>query len=304
MTAPGTRPGYIGRFAPSPTGPLHAGSLATALASCLDARAHGGRWLLRIEDIDPPREAAGASRAIADTLIAFGFEPDGGVVFQSDRGPLYETAFAQLQQQGLLYPCVCTRREIADSLLATGGPRERCQALVYPGTCRGGIPDGRSVRAWRVRVDETVIEWRDRARTVAFREPLATQVGDFVLRRADGLWAYQLAVVVDDHLQGVTDVVRGADLLESTARQIYLQQLLGCQPPRYLHLPVVVNARGEKLSKQTGAQALDPARPVPALEAALAHLGLLPTAAGTLAEFWTEAVQRWRESCWMHPIAG
>ena len=293
------RHSYVGRFAPSPTGPLHAGSLVAALASCLDARAHGGRWLLRIEDLDPPREMPGAARAIVDTLEAFGFEHDGPIEYQSRRHAHYQEAFDRLLAAGLVYPCACTRREIADSVARQGqGPRRHAE-LVYPGTCREGIRSGRAPRAWRVRVDDAVIDWTDRSGLV-FHERLAEEVGDFVLRRADGLWAYQLAVVVDDADQGVTDVVRGADLIGSTARQIHLQRLL-CHPtPRYLHLPVVTDAHGEKLSKQTGATALDLRDPLPELERALAHLRLPAVGADTLGAFWREAVRLWREA-WVEP---
>lgn len=269
-----------------------------ALASWLDARAHGGRWLLRIEDLDPPREQPGAARAIIDTLAAFGFEHDGPIEFQSRRHAHYRQAFDRLQAAGLTYPCACTRREIADSIVRGGGELHRHGELVYPGTCRGGIAGGRAPRAWRVRVDDAVIRWHDRSGRT-FCEALATEVGDFVLRRADGLWAYQLAVVVDDALQGVTDVVRGDDLLGSTARQIHLQRLLGYPTPRYLHLPVVAAPNGDKLSKQTGAAALDPGAPLPQLDAALHHLGIEPIGAASLQAFWPEAVRRWRASRWM-----
>ncbi len=289
---------YVGRFAPSPTGPLHAGSLVAALASFLDARAHGGRWLLRIEDLDPPREVAGAAEDIVSTLSAFGFEHDGAIEYQSRRGPRYQQAFDALRDRGLIYPCACTRREIADSATRAGREQPRHGELVYPGTCRHGIAQGRAPRAWRVRVDDAVVEWTDR-NGASFREALADEVGDFVLRRADGLWAYQLAVVVDDASQGVTDVVRGADLIGSTARQIHLQRLLGYPTPRYLHLPVVTDAHGEKLSKQTGARALDARDAVVELNRAMAHLGLAPVDADGVADFWPRAVERWMESRWM-----
>ena len=289
------REGCVGRFAPSPTGPLHAGSLVAAMASYLDARARGGRWLLRIEDLDPPREVPGAARSIIDMLAAFGFEHDGPIEFQSRRHAHYQAAFERLQAAGFVYACTCTRREIADSVARQGHGRERHGELVYPGTCRQGIADGRVPRAWRVRVDDAVIDWTDRSGR-SFHERLADEVGDFVLKRADGLWAYQLAVVVDDALQGVTDVVRGDDLIGSTARQIHLQRLLGYPTPRYLHVPVVTDSKGEKLSKQTGATALDCRDPLPALEAALRHLGLPPTAATALPGFWSAAIRRWSES--------
>lgn len=261
---------YVGRFAPSPTGPLHAGSLAAALASWLDARAHGGRWLVRIEDIDGPRTVAGAAEGILATLRAFGFDWDGEVVHQSVRGALYESAFERLHAAGLVYPCACTRREIADSV---AGVREHSfgRELVYPGTCRGGIPAGRPARAWRMRVPRADIAFTD-ALAGMRAQNLARDVGDFVLKRADGLWAYQLAVVVDDAAQGVTHVVRGADLLDSTARQIHLLRALGYAEPVYLHVPVVTDAKGEKLSKQTRALALDPAARDAELGSAWRHL--------------------------------
>lgn len=283
---------YTGRFAPSPTGPLHAGSLVAALASYLDARAHQGRWLIRIEDIDEARTVAGAAEDIIDTLAAFGMHADGEIVWQSRRKSLYETAFAALGDH--VYPCACSRKEIADSRVALAGDG----AAIYPGTCRAGLAPGRVPRAWRLRVPAA----EDPAAQISFEdrwqgtvsENLASAVGDFVLRRADGFWAYQMAVVVDDADQQVTDVVRGADLLESTARQIYLQRLLGVPTPRYLHVPVVANERGEKLSKQTGATALDRNDPVSELQRAAARLGLaLPAGLATVERFWTAAVPAW-----------
>lgn len=295
MLPAGSSSSYTGRFAPSPTGPLHAGSLVAALASRLDALAHHGRWLLRIEDLDPPREVPGAAAAIIDAMQRLGFAHDGGIEFQSRRGALYQQAFDRLLQAGWVYPCACTRREIADSIVSAGIAPARHAELVYPGTCRHGMPPGRQPRAWRVRVDDAVIEWRDR-RDGPRREALAQTVGDFVLRRADGLWAYQLAVVIDDAAQGVTDVVRGADLRDSTARQIHLQQLLGLPTPRYLHLPVVTDAHGEKLSKQTGATAIDVTRPLDELNRALAFLQLGTVASDSLDGFWSEATRRWAQA--------
>jgi len=286
---------YVGRFAPSPTGPLHFGSLVAALASCLDARAHGGQWLLRIEDLDPPREQPGAARSIVDTLAAFGFEHDGPIAYQSRRHALYQQAFDRLVAAGHVYPCACTRREIADSIVRQGQVLQRHGELVYPGTCRNGIAGGRAPRAWRVRVGDAVIDWQDRNGHHG-HEALATEVGDFVLKRADGLWAYQLAVVVDDAQQGVTDVVRGADLLGSTSRQIFLQRLLGCPTPRYLHLPLVLDAHGEKLSKQTGAQALDARDAAGLLTRAARHLGLAVGDARSVIGFWQAAVPAWRRT--------
>lgn len=264
---PSTQPRYRGRFAPSPTGPLHFGSLIAALGSFLDARAHAGEWRVRIEDLDAPREAPGTADDILRTLEALGFEWDGAVMRQSSRADAYRAALAALEGIGALYPCACTRKEISDSAIAGIDG-----SLVYPGTCRNGLPPGRAPRATRVRVDDAAIEFDDAVQG-RISQQLARDVGDFVLLRADGLFAYQLAVVVDDAAQGITDVVRGADLLASTPRQIYLQRLLRLPTPRYLHLPVATDARGEKLSKQTLAPPIDPARPGAALVRALAFLG-------------------------------
>lgn len=261
---------YRGRFAPSPTGPLHPGSLVAALASWLDARAHRGQWLVRIEDIDAPREAPGAAEAIIAALAAYGLDHDGVIVRQSARHALYRAAFMRLKDAGLIYPCGCTRREIADSF---PHPGERGRATVYPGTCRDRLAAGRQARAWRVRVGAACVSFADRAAGMVTQN-LATDTGDFVLLRADGQWAYQLAVVADDADQGITHVVRGADLIDSTPRQIYLQQRLGFAQPGYLHVPVMSNAVGEKLSKQTGAAALDltPSGVTKTLELAARHL--------------------------------
>jgi len=235
---------YVGRFAPSPTGALHFGSLIAALASWLDARRAGGRWLVRMEDLDQPRVVPGAADAILRQLEAFGLEWDGAVVFQSARLDLYRNAIEGLQAH--CYACSCTRRELEDSALAIDGSR------IYPGTCRAGLALGKAARALRVRTRDEPVRFTDRVQG-EISQCLERDIGDFVVRRADGLFAYQLAVVVDDAAQGVTDVVRGADLLDSTTRQIHLQRLLGYATPRYLHLPVATNAGGEKLSKQTRA---------------------------------------------------
>lgn len=281
---------YRGRFAPSPTGPLHFGSLVAALASCLDARAHGGEWLVRIEDIDPPREVAGAADDILRTLEAFGFAWDGEIRYQHRRTEAYRAALDQLERQGAVYGCACTRKEIADSRIAgIEGP-------VYPGTCREGPVGGRPTRAWRVRANG-VIRFDDRWQGVIERD-LETAYGDFVVRRADGLFAYQLAVVVDDAEQGITHVVRGADLLESTPRQIHLQHLLHFATPSFAHLPVAVNERGEKLSKQTHAAPVERRDPCPPLVQALAFLGQAPPSGlrdAGLRELWDWAVSNWRE---------
>jgi glutamyl-Q tRNA(Asp) synthetase len=264
-------PAYRGRFAPSPTGPLHFGSLVAAVGSYLDAKAHGGEWLLRVEDLDPPREMRGAARDIVDMLAAFGLDWDGGIVFQSNRHAAYRAAFDRLVAAGLVYPCACSRKEIADSALHHSGTADR--ALVYPGTCRDGLRQGRAPRAWRVRVSSEVIAFDDRL-SGPIAQNLAQDAGDFVLLRAEGLWAYQLAVVVDDAEAGVTHVVRGADLIDSTPRQIFLQRCLGLPTPQYLHLPVVLGKNGEKLSKQTGAAALSMDEPAVVLRETFRFLGL------------------------------
>jgi len=275
---------YIGRFAPSPTGPLHAGSLVAALASWLDARAHGGQWLIRIEDVDGPRCTPGTDRLILDQLARCGLLPDAPPQWQSQRGDLYAQALLRLQERGWAYGCACSRKDIA------AAPRHA--DLVYPGSCRAGTR-GRPVRAWRLLTAGCgVINWQDR-RFGAQSQALETEVGDFVLKRADGLWAYQLAVVVDDAAQGITDIVRGEDLADNTPRQLFLQQRLGCPSPRYLHTPLVLGANGEKLSKQNGAQALDLSDPVEALRAAARHLGL-PLRSTGLAELLAEGVAAWR----------
>ena len=259
---------YRGRFAPSPTGPLHFGSLVAALASFLDARAHGGEWFVRMEDVDTTRNVAGAADNILTTLEAFGFEWDGPVLWQTMRAEAYAEALERLKLAGLAYGCACSRTEIADSagLAAIDG------GVVYPGTCRAGMTGNRAARAWRLRVgrENTVFEDRLQGR---FAQVLERDVGDFVLRRADGLFAYQLAVTVDDHFQGISDIVRGADLLASTPRQIWLQRCLGYATPSYAHLPVAGNAAGEKLSKQTLAPALEVGRAAELLINALVFLG-------------------------------
>jgi glutamyl-Q tRNA(Asp) synthetase len=282
--------GYRGRFAPSPTGPLHAGSLVAALASWLDARAAAGVWLVRIEDLDPPREVAGASREILRQLAACGLESDEPVMFQSTREDEYEAAFTALQSRGFVYGCACSRRDNDAAVAARPG----WPAHVYPGTCAQRTVAPEAVRAWRVRVPAERISFVDRA-TGPTSQQLARDVGDFVIRRADGLWAYQLAVVVDDAAQGMTDVVRGADLLDNTPRQIFLQRALGLPTPRYLHVPLVLSERGEKLSKQTLAPAIDTANPLGALEQAARHLGLPRIGAACRDAFLRAATRAWRE---------
>ncbi|MDR5742408.1 tRNA glutamyl-Q(34) synthetase GluQRS [Caballeronia sp. LZ029] len=281
---------YRGRFAPSPTGPLHAGSLVSALASFLDARAHGGSWIVRIEDVDAPRTVPGAADEILATLAHFGMHSDEAPVWQSARGDAYQAAFERLQTAGFIYPCGCTRREIADSLVHA---HARHATLAYPGTCRDGL-HGKPARAWRLRVpdgDAAVVTFVDRWQGPQAQN-LATEVGDFALKRADGLWAYQLAVVVDDADAGITHIVRGADLLDSTARQIYLQQRLGVPTPAYLHVDVVNNDAGEKLSKQTGAAPLDRHAPLEALVEAARHLDIR-VSAHSLDTFYSAATAEW-----------
>jgi glutamyl-Q tRNA(Asp) synthetase len=288
-----TAPRHCGRFAPSPTGPLHFGSLVAALASFCDARAAGGRWLLRIEDVDAPRSRPGAEQAMVATLARCGFEWDGPIVRQSERIALYDSALARLRTASRLFACACTRRELESAPIGVAGER------VYPGTCRNGIaPErrGRTHLSQRLRVDDVVIEFVDVLQG-AQRQDLAREVGDFVVRRADGLYAYQLAVVIDDMLQGVTTVVRGADLLASTPRQIYLQQVLDLPTPEYLHIPVALDALGEKLSKQTQARAL-PADPLPAMLAAWRFLDQrMPEARqDSPGDFLAYAVRAWSRS--------
>ena len=290
----------VGRFAPSPTGPLHAGSLVAALASWLDARAQGGRWWVRIEDVDTPRCIAGAAERILAQLAAVGLQPDAPPLWQSTRGAAYQAALEQLLQAGWAYPCGCTRREIEGALAAQGQQHQRFGERLYPGTCRSGL-HGRPARAVRLRTldargRDITLDWHDR-RLGPQQQNLTREVGDFVLRRADGLWAYQLAVVVDDAAQGVTDVVRGEDLADNTARQIHLQRLLGLATPRYLHTPLVRGPDGHKLSKQNGAQALDTTDPLATLRAAAAVLGLPAIAAATVPDWLAAATTAWAAGC-------
>jgi len=282
---------YRGRFAPSPTGPLHFGSLIAAAGSFLDARACGGEWLLRMEDVDLPRCVAGADTQILNTLEAFGLEWNGEVAYQSQRTEKYRTAFDSLIKAGQVFPCSCTRKQLAGGATAIDGGQ------LYDGRCRGALVPGTSARAWRLRVpDEGVIAFDDLIQGRVEQE-LGRDVGDFVLLRADGLFAYQLAVVVDDHEQGITHVVRGADLLDSTPRQIYLNSLLGYSPAVYAHLPVAVDANGDKLSKQTLATPVDPTRPLPSLLAALRFLGQpVPDELtdADIGDVWLWTVSQWR----------
>lgn len=277
--SPSPTPGpYIGRFAPSPTGPLHFGSLIAAVASYLEARSRGGQWLLRVEDIDPPREQPGATRAILNALEAYGFEWDGGVSYQSDSRPQHDDAIAALVKGGLAYPCGCSRRQLG---------------RVYPGTCRTGTTARDT--ALRVRTNDDPIRYVDRLQGTQMQR-LESACGDFIVLRKDGLIAYQLAVVVDDHLQGVTEIVRGIDLIESTPRQIHLQQLLGYSTPVYAHIPVAINSRNQKLSKSYGAHEILLDRAAETLLTALQVLGQRPDddlAAGSLADIWGWALAHW-----------
>ena len=281
---------YRGRFAPPPTGPLHFGSLVAAAGSFLEARTRGGDWLVRMEDIDPPRVAPGAADDILRTLRACGMDWDGTLVRQSGRRDAYHAALHRLRQRGLVYPCACSRREIADSALAgIEGP-------VYPGTCRTALPPGRSARALRIDTRRARIEFDD-ALQGEIRHDLERESRDFVLYRADDVYAYQLAVAVDDAEQGITDVVRGIDLIDSTPRQIHLQRQLGLATPRYAHVPVVVNAEGQKLGKQQYAAAVDDTRPAAVLFRTLQRLQQHPEpqlANAMPAEILAWAIAHWQ----------
>lgn len=293
---------YRGRFAPSPTGPLHFGSLVTAIGSYLDAKHHQGKWLVRIEDLDTPRTIRGASDQILGALEAHGLHWDDEITHQSRRTAAYEETFGRLKAADAVYSCSCSRKEIADSSLQHGNE------LIYPGTCRNGMAPGKPAGAWRVRVGGSSINFRDGIQG-DIGQNLAAEVGDFVVLRADRLFAYQLAVVVDDAAQGITDVVRGADLLYSTPRQIYLQNLLGLASPAYLHLPVAVNSQGQKLSKQTLARPVEKRHAASTLFDALIFLRQNPPAAlriGKVNEILAWAAANWQPdkllNCRQSPI--
>lgn len=279
---------YTGRFAPSPTGPLHFGSLVAAVGSYLEAKTHGGDWLVRIEDVDTPRRVSGASSDILRTLEQFGMKWDGDVVYQSQRSALYQEAIHSLTALNLTYSCTCTRKEILDSsVMGIIGP-------IYPGTCRHA-QTSQKPSVLRIQTDDSPIGFED-AIQGRVEQRLESDTGDFVLRRADGVFAYQLAVVVDDAKQKITHVVRGEDLLDSTPRQIYIQQLLGYPGPEYMHLPVVTNLDGKKLSKQTRATPVDISKAVPQLIAALRFLGQEPPdclVESGLSVFWQWALDNW-----------
>ncbi len=280
---------YRGRFAPSPTGPLHFGSLVAAVGSYLEAKHHQGSWLIRMEDLDTPRCVLGASDSILRTLDTLGLHSDEAIIYQSQRTRAYEEALHQLQSSDTVYLCSCTRKEIADSALnGLEGP-------VYPGTCRRGTVAGREGKAWRVHTDDKAIEFDDALQST-ITQHLESQIGDFVVKRADGLFAYQLAVVVDDAYQGITHIVRGADLLASTPRQIYLQRLLGIVTPHYMHLPIAVNVAGEKLSKQTLAAPVDLSQPATTLRRVLQFLQQEPPTA--LAKSDAKSILEWAIESW------
>ena len=299
--------GYVGRFAPSPSGPLHDGSLVAAMASYLDARAHHGQWLVRIEDIDTPRVADGADRLIMQQLQAFGMHWDAEPVWQSQRHAIYQAAFDTLLAQALVYGCACTRQEISialaklarnpdyksiDSLTGACADGAMASERPYPGTCRHGIPHGRQVRAWRFIVPPIQEHFNDRWLGPQ-RQDLQLEVGDFILKRADGLWAYQLVVVVDDGAQGITHIVRGADLLSSTARQRVLARSLNLDAPSVMHVPLLLDEQGHKLSKQNHATALDCTDTVKTLNLAWQRLGFKPLPVADTGAFWRAAVPQW-----------
>ena len=269
----------VGRFAPSPTGDLHFGSLVSAVGSYLEAKSINGLWLLRIEDIDPPREVTGSAGRIINDLHRLGLNPDGPVLYQSSRTAAYEYAVDKLLEKGLAYPCACSRKD----LLESGR---------YAGTCRNGMPPGKIARSIRFCIDTDVSTFNDRLQGVV-SESSAGSAGDFVIRRADGLFAYQLAVVVDDHFQGVTQIVRGADLLDSTTRQICLQKALGYVTPDYMHLPVVISADGKKLSKRAQTDPVHHQEPATAVERALQFLGQNPPSGMPLNDLWKWALDHW-----------
>jgi glutamyl-Q tRNA(Asp) synthetase len=281
--------GYRGRFAPSPTGVLHFGSLIAAVGSYLEAKSHGGEWLVRIEDLDKPREVPAASYKILRSLEALGMEWDHEVTYQDQRKDIYEDVLTMLNRRGLIYPCTCTRKEISSSSIAG------ISGQIYAGTCRNNVQNDDRLGAVRIKTNSNIIEFEDTLYGL-INQNLQNETGDFVLRRSDKIYAYQLAVVVDDSEQGITNVVRGADLLDSTPRQIYLQKLLGYTTPTYMHLPVAVNSHGEKLSKQTKAAHLDVSNPVKQLIGAVNFLGQEPPTEllrENVMSFWKWAFINW-----------
>ncbi len=309
-------PSYTGRFAPSPTGPLHAGSVVAALASWLDARAHGGTWLVRMEDVDAPRCSQAAAETIWQQLAALQLHSDAAPVYQSQRTALYQAALDKLVVRGQAYPCACSRKDIEAALAVRGVVKPRHGELVYPGTCRQGLA-GRLGKAWRFKLsgyeknmplagvktaqtamesiaaESDIIRWHDRLLGPQ-QQALSTEVGDFVLLRADGYFAYQLAVVVDDAAQGITHIVRGQDLADNTARQIALQRAMGYPLPQYLHTPLVLGTDGNKLSKQNGAAAVDVSQPLAAVQSAANVLGI-ELHASSVSDALREATAKWAE---------
>jgi len=284
---------YVGRFAPSPTGPLHFGSLVAAVASFCEAKANQGRWLVRMEDLDKPREIKGAADTILHQLEAFGFEWDDTVVYQSQRSALYSDALDQLNRKQLIYPCTCTRKEIADSSTTFG-----IDGRIYPKTCLHHPIKPDTAMAWRIQTHNNVISFDDGIQQL-IQQNIGLDVGDFILKRADGLFAYQLAVVVDDAAQGITHIVRGADLLDSTPRQIYLQLQLDFSTQKYAHVPVAANANNEKLSKQTLAKPIEVSTASELLYDALCFLGQQPPATiknAPLNTIWQWALEHWAMS--------
>jgi glutamyl-Q tRNA(Asp) synthetase len=282
-------PDYRGRFAPSPTGALHFGSLIAAVGSYLEAKSHNGEWLVRIENLDKPREIPAASHEIFRALEILGMEWDHEVIYQDQRKDTYENILTILNKRGLTYSCTCTRKEIADSSI-TG-----ISGQIYAGTCRNNVQNKDRPGAVRIKTDNNIIEFEDSLHGL-ISQRLESETGDFILRRSDGIYAYQLAVVADDATQGITNVVRGADLLDSTPRQIYLQKLLGYSTPTYMHLPVAVNNQGEKLSKQTKAALLDISNPVKQLVEAVNFLGQespIELLGNSVSSFWKWAIENW-----------
>jgi len=272
----------IGRFAPSPTGDLHFGSLISAVGSYLEAKTAGGDWLLRIEDLDPPREVAGSASRIISDLNNLGMQPDGQILYQSSRFDAYQVHVNRLLDAGLAYPCACTRKDLPPS-------------GIYPGTCRDGISDGKEPRATRFRITDKICEFADKVQGRITESP-ARSIGDFIIHRADGLYAYQLAVVVDDDFQGISQVVRGADLLDSTCRQLCLQEALGLKPPEYMHLPLALSADGRKLSKRVQADPVKHQDPAFAVAAALVFLGQQPPEGLALGPLWDWALGHWNSA--------
>lgn len=283
---------YRGRFAPSPTGELHFGSLVAAMGSYLDARSHRGEWYIRMEDLDRTREVKGAAKSILLTLEYFGFRWDGEIIYQSQRTAAYAEAVDRLIQAQLAYPCSCTRK------LVEKRAKYGAEGTIYPGSCRNGVTEGRTERSIRVYTTDEEITIADSVQG-RISQQLNSEIGDFVIRRADGFHAYQLAVVIDDAWQGITDVIRGADLLSSTPRQHYLQQLLRLPHPSYAHLPLAVDDQGRKLSKQFKDAPVDPKHPMDALLRALAFLNqpLPPQRPETIEAFWQWALSHWSLGC-------